>query len=531
MADLEVKWCLDNAESLSLKAFAVEFGYQQKGRANNRKLIHQFETWRGSTFESSFWAEIALNGKKQQTETLLHSDGYDTAAHFSLQASLELRRTRSSDNQTIQAKPQHEKTKGSLASNTLESRSSSPTTIISSDDSSFGPESTDSSSEEELAKKAQELAEYLISTNENDIIIVNDSNRVWKLGNQINLSEKFLKSRNQLVKECQATRRKLADDEQLALSGIILLDNDHISNVLEHQDHLQAYREVEIKYKTNDSTEDLAIADIVKCLDLIRTAARSTTVDTALDSSSLPTRVKTILYSLKSTYSRQYSVKGINENTVIKDYLVPMLDSFFPNSDYMTTYAADKEIKESSNRFMAIDPSLTKHSKKADYSVVHNATKYTLLTVEAKSCQQQSKSSSDLIKIGKYLKDVLEAAKKKGYQGLQLIGVVSSGEHINIYVLEHNYDYIYTLFKLDTIHIPVNYTNIHSVMPAFQIMPKLKNIVDANIDKLNKPDKSISPLQHIETYHTPMALPGQRAKRLPNIKTSPQFKAARRKLF
>ncbi|KAL7308070.1 hypothetical protein PS15m_011969 [Mucor circinelloides] len=117
MVEHDVRWYLDNAVSLSLKAFVVKFGFQEKARANNRyrnileshafkscafqrDLISEFEIWKGGTFERSFWAGMALNEKKQQTEALLESDGYDTAAHFSLQASSELRRTHSSNNQS-----------------------------------------------------------------------------------------------------------------------------------------------------------------------------------------------------------------------------------------------------------------------------------------------------------------------------------------------------------------------------------------------------------------------------------------------
>ncbi|KAG1107734.1 hypothetical protein G6F42_016257 [Rhizopus arrhizus] len=55
----------------------------------------------------------------------------------------------------------------------------------------------------------------------------------------------------------------------------------------------------------------------------------------------------------------------------------------------------------------------------------------------------------------------------------------------------------------------------------------------ASIDVLNKPkgNKQTAALRRLETYHTPMALPDQRVKRLPNMQTSPQFKAAKRKLF
>lgn len=206
---------------------------------------------------------------------------------------------------------------------------------------------------------------------------------------------------------------------------------------------------------------------------------------------------------------------------------MPMLDAVFPNDDYLTTYAADKEIKESAHRFVSMDPSLQKHAKKADYSVVHNQTKYALLAVEAKSCQNHA--STDLVKTGKYLKDLIDTAEAKGYQRLRLLGLVSRGEHISIYVVEHSHDFVYTMFKLDTLHIPVKYTDIHRALPAFEVLPRLKLIVDSNVDIINNP-KQPSVLKRIHTYHTPIALPGQRVKRLHN-KDSAEFKAARRRLF
>ncbi|KAL0140134.1 hypothetical protein V8B55DRAFT_1504444, partial [Mucor lusitanicus] len=251
-----------------------------------------------------------------------------------------------------------------------------------------------------------------------------------------------------MVQMCRNPTVKICDEHQLALSGILLLDIDQTLSILEHMDYLNAYKEMDSNYaKFTAGGHGAWIQDVYENLHLIRTAATAS-FNTCVNSSTLPFEVKSILHSLKRTYSRQYSIKGVNENTIIKDHLVPILDSFFPNDDYLTTYAADKEIAESSIRFTAIDPSLQKHAKKADYSVVHNPTKFALLTVEAKSCQNQSKSSSDVVKIGKYLKDLLDAAEAKGYQGLQLLGLVSRGDQINVYVVEHKYDCIYTMFKL-----------------------------------------------------------------------------------
>lgn len=96
------------------------------------------------------------------------------------------------------------------------------------------------------------------------------------------------------------------------------------------------------------------------------------------------------------------------------------------------------------------------HVKKADYSTVHNATKYTLLNLEAKSCKQQHRSATDLIKIGKYSKDTIDAAEAKGFRGLQLVGLISSGEHVDAYLIAHDHDYIYTLYRLYTFHIPID---------------------------------------------------------------------------
>lgn len=222
------------------------------------------------------------------------------------------------------------------------------------------------------------MYDYLVSADlKNDITL--EGCRSWTLANDRNISEKFINARANIVHTCTASKSKISDEEQLALSGILLFDRDKISKVFEHQDYLEACKNLAAHYKQFTGLKD---SNIVEHLDLIRSADTSL-FDTGLDSASLPTAVKTILRSLKRTYLPQYSIKGANEDTIIEDYLVPMLDSFFPNDDYLTTYAAGKEIKESCHRFVSMDPSLQKHAKKADCSVVHNPTQYPFLTVEA----------------------------------------------------------------------------------------------------------------------------------------------------
>ncbi|CAO3616690.1 unnamed protein product [Mucor fragilis] len=397
--------------------------------------------------------------------------------------------------------------------------------------SSFIP--SDSSSEDDTAYTARPATfDYLVSTNTTDEVSSTACNVEWILNNDDNLSRAFMEKRNTLIETCRSDKRKLSTQEQLALSGILLLDDRHQSDFLSNTHYVQACRELKLKYGQFADAVDPPMHDVYNCVELIRNGD-SSKVEDLLDTSSLPIRFKTILFSLNRTYGASYSIKNANENTIIKDYLLPMLDPFFPNTEYSTSFAADKEIEQSNNRFISMDPSLAKHVKKADYSIVHNATKYTLLILEAKSCKQQHKSATDLIKIGKYLKDTIDAAESKGFRELKLVGLISSGEHVDAYLLAHDHDYIYTMYKLYTFHIPIDRTDIHRCVPALSIIPRLAKIILASVDLLNQPKRSMqsATLRRLETYHTPIALPDQRTKRVPNIHTSPKFKAAKRKLF
>lgn len=221
-----------------------------------------------------------------------------------------------------------------------------------------------------MPTKVDETYDCLVSTNPEDNITLENCS-VWTLPNGTDMLTKFIAAWNKIVSACSTTKLKISDEEQLASSGIPLFDPDKLSNIFDHQDYLEACKNLDTHYKQFAGFKSSHIA---KHLDRIRCGDTTSSFDTALDSASLPHAVKNVLHSLKRTYSRQYCIKGLNENTLIKDFLVPMLDSIFPNDDYTTTYAADKEIKESCHRFVSMDPSLQKHAKKADYSVVHNRT-------------------------------------------------------------------------------------------------------------------------------------------------------------
>ncbi|CAO3646802.1 unnamed protein product, partial [Mucor hiemalis] len=126
----------------------------------------------------------------------------------------------------------------------------------------------------------------------------------------------------------------------------------------------------------------------------------------------------------KRTFSPNYSTDSLNENTVIKDILVPFLDNTFSNTKKITAHAADKSISSSNSRFRKMDPSLLQQCKKADYSVVHNDSDLSLLVVEAKSYKANSKCKVDLVKMAKYMKEELQEAEKCGNAGVRLIGIM-----------------------------------------------------------------------------------------------------------
>ncbi|OAD07172.1 hypothetical protein MUCCIDRAFT_107773 [Mucor lusitanicus CBS 277.49] len=128
----------------------------------------------------------------------------------------------------------------------------------------------------------------------------------------------------------------------------------------------------------------------------------------------------------------------------------------------------------------------------------------------------------------KYLKETLDTAEEQGHTDLQLVALISSGEHVDACVLQHQYDYIYTLYRLYSFHLPIERTGIHRCIPAMSIILKLKQVVLTTTDILNKPaqHRQTASLRHLQTYHRPVALPEQKVKRVPGIRSSPGFKLA-----
>ncbi|KAG0185108.1 hypothetical protein DFQ28_009933, partial [Apophysomyces sp. BC1034] len=108
----------------------------------------------------------------------------------------------------------------------------------------------------------------------------------------------------------------------------------------------------------------------------------------------------------------------------------------------------------------------------------------------------------DVVRMAKYLKDESQHAEKAGYQGLKLVGIISKGDALDTYVIEHKYDYIFTLYKLGSIHTAVDRNDFYRVIPMFRHMQIIQGVVNSSIDILCKLDKQRCALKHVATYYT-----------------------------
>lgn len=73
----------------------------------------------------------------------------------------------------------------------------------------------------------------------------------------------------------------------------------------------------------------------------------------------------------KDIYCKGYSLKTMNENTLIKDGIAFFLWNYFPNTNQYTSHGAEKSIKESKRIFSEIDPSLKANVRRGDlYSII-----------------------------------------------------------------------------------------------------------------------------------------------------------------
>ncbi|KAI8885686.1 hypothetical protein K501DRAFT_179295, partial [Backusella circina FSU 941] len=233
----------------------------------------------------------------------------------------------------------------------------------------------------------------------------------WVLPSGYNFSEAFIKRRNTLVDECGNCEKTLKADEELAINGIVLLDSGTTSTIINDDNYYNEVcdelREVYSKYKTE--------------LDTSIIHQTSSFFATFINNSTLPSYMKPILYSLHRTYYNGYSPEDVNESSIVKDCILPFLDNYFPNNKKYKTFRADKAIGETRKRFYDIDSSLNDHVRKADFSIVSTLSSHLVYALESKSESCKNKSKGDLIKLARYMKDVLDSTESEGFQKIRMI--------------------------------------------------------------------------------------------------------------
>lgn len=134
--------------------------------------------------------------------------------------------------------------------------------------------------------------------NNSDTTSLDDTDRHWIIKNEIDISTCFIDKRNALIQQCTDASYKLDTEQELALSGILLLDPS-INSV--HFDSL-LYDELCSEYLKDLNINDISTSEIdeisyLKFANLMKVGNDSET-DRFLHSSKLPINKLSILNTM-----------------------------------------------------------------------------------------------------------------------------------------------------------------------------------------------------------------------------------------
>ncbi|KAK4516068.1 uncharacterized protein ATC70_011029 [Mucor velutinosus] len=360
--------------------------------------------------------------------------------------------------------------------------------------------------------------DYLVSANASDTIDISALSKKWILKSGYDFSDAFLKKRNQLVDSSFNNGTILSEEEELAINGVVLLDDDLQSNMVDEDVYEEACQDMDERYRQYEETEETYSHCVMQFAKLM-SKGRYCKAEEAINESSVPSHVKATLYSLKRTYGVGYNTETLNESTGVKDGILPFLDNLFPNCKKYTTYGADKGIEDSRKRFIEMDPSLQDHVRKADFSVVSNRSSHLILAVESKSERTRNKSKGDVTKMARYMKDTIDSIQRHGFQQVPIAGLITSGACCSVYIMSHQHDYLYTMFRQGRFYMPLNHHDMFRIGSIFSILQHLKKILEPTIHELsllkdNKGPENLMALKHLKTYHTPIKTQGERIKKV-----------------
>ncbi|OAD81483.1 hypothetical protein PHYBLDRAFT_178947 [Phycomyces blakesleeanus NRRL 1555(-)] len=356
-----------------------------KSRELVKNLLNRFKNWKESKFEESFWAKMTLDEKKKaDRSTIANRRLYNSSSFFSASS---IRITKNSEELFSANSPEH---LDDLAVSSSQQHESQPN--------SFTDTSTDSYidegdiSDDSQSVEAGDVFDFLSTTEGVYDVSVPSITKSWKVVSGFNVSESFLQYRETCIEKAK-THRNLETHEELALSGIMLIDDsiceEHYFPFEHVEDVLQDIEAVDYFHIPNADEEESRLCQKF-AYNMQQRRLNYDHVDRILDD---------IIYCMN------YSIHPINEATLVHNTINVMIDAYFKNSPIIKCLNADNMSFSSSARFTNMDPSLVNHNKRPDFSIVSNREKHLLLTLEAKRCGRSM--SGDFFKLAKLLKDSL----------------------------------------------------------------------------------------------------------------------------
>ncbi|CEP15557.1 hypothetical protein [Parasitella parasitica] len=389
------------------------------------------------------------------------------------------------------------------------------------------PSSTSSNDEDTEPRKF-----YLVHDGDSYEYKLKDDASRW-IVNSYDVSDAFFKYREQSKTKAEDLHH-LDKYEELSLDGIILIDNDFAETDVVHYQHIEdILRDIDsceyFEQSTMTSTKKLVLSTFAE--DMAKRRINKDKILTDIDSykrsnESGASTLCSALTNLLDTYTASYTTDTANEATLVRDSIDNILKPYFPNSSLTKSIGADSMMRDSSDRFTRLDPSLACSGKRADFSVVSVKSSHALLSLEAKS--NKTKYVDELIKLCREMKDCIKAIHKEKHGNVAVCGILMRGVASQVYVMDHVFDGLYRVVLVGKFDLPrdcYGMYNLASIIPVFE---KLQSIVHSSAAILRaKPASGLRIPEDIVSMHTPTTV---RVSKRTLDKKDPRVKMARRKL-
>ncbi|CAO3642587.1 unnamed protein product [Mucor fragilis] len=380
---------------------------------------------------------------------------------------------------------------------------------------------------------------YLNTTEGNYETNRGDIKKRWISRDNFDISASFLDFRDRCIKKAEDLIT-LDPYEQLALDGIMVIDDDICAErYLPYEAVETMLEEINATNKFKIPVPEAELNEVCQAFEyhMKKRRIEDKELEGTIDkwkakhpNYHAAAAIQSILVGLRDTHSMNYSADSNNEATLVRDTVDILFKPFFRNTPLKKCLGADCMIRSSSKRFRDMDPSLSSHGKRADYSIVSARDEYLLLALEAKRIG--ANKSGDFLKLAKELKDSLKDIGFAGYVDVAVVGLLLEGYRCKVFVMDHIYDFMYRMVLIDKWYLPQDRYNMSCVQSIVSTMHNLKSITDQSARALNKPsahdqDEDDDLPLNVMSFHTPTIIC---TKKLDIHPDDSKVKNARRKL-